>query len=173
MINLRILGIDPGLATVGFSIVDVEKSRMRLVTCGVISTPAHTSLSSRLDRIFEDMNDLISSFSPDVMSIEELFFNTNITTGIAVAHARGVILLSAYRAGVQVFEYTPLQVKQAVVGYGRAEKNQVIDMVRRILALPAAPKPDDAADAIALAICHARSSTSLLSKGVNDICSTI
>ena len=171
--NLRILGIDPGLATVGFSIVDVEKSKMRLVTCGVISTPAHTSLSSRLDRIFEDMNDLISSFSPDVMSIEELFFNTNITTGIAVAHARGVIILSAYRAGVQVFEYTPLQVKQAVVGYGRAEKNQVIDMVRRILALPAAPKPDDAADAVALAICHARSSTSLLSKGVNDICSTI
>ena len=170
---MRILGIDPGLATVGFSIVDVEKSGMRLVTCGVISTPAHTSLSSRLDRIFEDMNDLISSFSPDVMSIEELFFNTNITTGIAVAHARGVILLSAYRAGVQVFEYTPLQVKQAVVGYGRAEKNQVIDMVRRILALPAAPKPDDAADAVALAICHARSSTSLLSKGVNDICSTI
>lgn len=170
---LRILGIDPGLATVGFSIVDVEKSKMKLVTCGVISTPAHTSLSSRLDRIFEDLNELISSFSPDVMSIEELFFNTNITTGIAVAHARGVILLSAYRAGVQVFEYTPLQVKQAVVGYGRAEKNQVIDMVRRILALPAAPKPDDAADAVALAICHARSSTSLLSKGVTDICSTI
>lgn len=170
---LRILGIDPGLATVGFSIVDVEKGKMKLVTCGVISTPAHTSLSSRLDRIFEDMNELISSFSPDVMSIEELFFNTNITTGIAVAHARGVILLSAYRAGVQVFEYTPLQVKQAVVGYGRAEKNQVIDMVRRILALPAAPKPDDAADAVALAICHARSSTSLLSKGVTDICSTI
>ena len=136
---LRILGIDPGLATVGFSIVDVKKSKMKLVTCGVISTPAHTSLSSRLDRIFEDMNELISSFDPDVMSIEELFFNTNITTGIAVAHARGVILLSAYRAGVQVFEYTPLQVKQAVVGYGRAEKNQVIDMVRRILALPAAP----------------------------------
>lgn len=170
---LRILGIDPGLATVGFSIVDVEKSKMKLVTCGVISTPAHTSLSSRLDRIFEDMNELISSFSPDVMSIEELFFNTNITTGIAVTHARGVILLSAYRAGVQVFEYTPLQVKQAVVGYGRAEKNQVIDMVRRILALPAAPRPDDAADAVALAICHARSSTSLLSKGVTDICSTI
>lgn len=170
---LRILGIDPGLAAVGFSIVDVEKSKMKLVTCGVISTPAHTSLSSRLDRIFEDMNELISSFNPNVMSIEELFFNTNITTGIAVAHARGVILLSAYRAGVQVFEYTPLQVKQAVVGYGRAEKNQVIDMVRRILALPAAPRPDDAADAVALAICHARSSTSLLSKGVTDICSTI
>ncbi len=171
---MRILGIDPGLATVGFSIVDSDKKGMRLITCGVISTPAHTSLSSRLDRIFEDMNELIKSFNPDVMSVEELFFNTNITTGISVAHARGVILLAAYRAGVRVFEYTPLQVKQAVVGYGRAEKNQVIDMVRRILNLPAAPKPDDAADAVALAICHARSSTSLLSdKGDNDICSTI
>ncbi len=171
---LRILGIDPGLATVGFSIVDSDKNIMKLVTCGVISTPAHTSLSSRLDRIFCDMNELISTFRPDVMSIEELFFNTNTTTGIAVAHARGVILLAAYRAGVRVFEYTPLQVKQAVVGYGRAEKNQVIDMVRRILNLPSAPKPDDAADAVALAICHARSSTSLLGqKGDNGVCSTI
>lgn len=174
MIILRILGIDPGLATVGFSIVDTDKNRMKLVTCGVISTPAHTSLSSRLDRIFSDINELISTFEPDVMSIEELFFNTNITTGIAVAHGRGVILLAAYRAGIRVFEYTPLQVKQAVVGYGRAEKNQVIDMVRRILKLPAAPKPDDAADAVALAICHARSSTSLLSqKGDSGVCSTI
>ena len=171
---LRILGIDPGLATVGFSIVDSDKKIMKLVTCGVISTPAHPSLSSRLDRIFCDMNELISTFRPDVMSIEELFFNTNTTTGIAVAHARGVILLAAYRAGVRVFEYTPLQVKQAVVGYGRAEKNQVIDMVRRILNLPSAPKPDDAADAVALAICHARSSTSLLNqKGDNGVCSTI
>ena len=171
---LRILGIDPGLATVGFSIVDSDKKIMKLVTCGVISTPAHTSLSSRLDRIFCDMNELISTFRPDVMSIEELFFNTNTTTGIAVAHARGVILLAAYQAGVRVFEYTPLQVKQAVVGYGRAEKNQVIDMVRRILNLPSAPKPDDAADAVALAICHARSSTSLLNqKGDNGVCSTI
>lgn len=171
---MRILGIDPGLATVGFSIVDADKNKMKFVTCGVISTPAHTSLSSRLDRIFEDMNELIKTFNPDVMSIEELFFNTNITTGISVAHARGVILLAAYRAGVVVYEYTPLQVKQAVVGYGRAEKRQVIDMVKRILNLPAAPKPDDAADAVALAICHARSSTSLLAeKGDNEICSTI
>ena len=171
---LRIMGIDPGLATVGFSIVDTDKSSMKLVTCGVITTPAHTSLSARLDRIFEDMNELIRTFQPDAMSVEELFFNTNITTGIAVSHARGVILLAAYRAGLSVFEYTPLQVKQAVVGYGRAEKNQVIDMVRRILSLPSAPKPDDAADAVALAICHARSSTSLLSKkGADDLCSTI
>ena len=95
---MRILGIDPGLATVGFSIIDVDKAKMKLVTCGIISTPAHTSLSSRLDRIFDDLNELISTFSPDVMSIEELFFNTNITTGISVAHARGVILLAAYRA---------------------------------------------------------------------------
>ena len=171
---MRILGIDPGLATVGFSIVDADKNKMKFVTCGVISTPAHTSLSSRLDRIYEDMNELIKTFNPDVMSIEELFFNTNITTGISVAHARGVILLAAYRAGVAVYEYTPLQVKQAVVGYGRAEKRQVIDMVKRILNLPAAPKPDDAADAVALAICHARSSTSLLAdKGDSEICSTI
>lgn len=170
---MRILGIDPGLATVGFSIVDSEKNKMKLVTCGVISTEAHTSLSSRLDRIYDDMLELIKTFDPDVMSVEELFFNTNITTGISVAHARGVILLAAYKSGVRVFEYTPLQVKQAVVGYGRAEKNQVIDMVRRILNLPAAPKPDDAADAVALAICHARSSGSLLNKGDSEVCSTI
>ena len=174
MIILRILGIDPGLATVGFSIVDVEKNKMHLVTCGIISTPAHTSLSSRLDRIYDDMNELISTFNPDAMSIEELFFNTNITTGIAVSHARGVVLLAAYKCGVPTFEYTPLQVKQAVVGYGRAEKKQVIDMVKRILNLPAAPKPDDAADAVALAICHVRSSTSLLNnKGDSGVCSTI
>ena len=151
---LRILGIDPGLATVGFSIVDSDKKIMKLVTCGVISTPAHTSLSSRLDRIFCDMNELISTFRPDVMSIEELFFNTNTTTGIAVAHARGVILLAAYRAGVRVFEYTPLQVKQAITGYGRAEKHQVMEMIKSFLNLEKVPKPDDTADALALAVCH-------------------
>ena len=161
---MRILGIDPGLATVGFSIIDVDKAKMKLVTCGIISTPAHTSLSSRLDRIFDDLNELISTFSPDVMSIEELFFNTNITTGISVAHARGVILLAAYRAGVRVFEYTPLQVKQAVVGYGGADKHQVMEMTRRILKMEKVARPDDAADAIAIALCHARSSTSLLAQ---------
>ena len=170
---MRILGIDPGLATVGFSVVDTEKNKMKLVTCGVISTPAHTSLSSRLDRIYDDMLELISTFNPDVMSIEELFFNTNITTGISVAHGRGVILLACTKAGVKVYEYTPLQVKQSVVGYGRAEKAQVMDMVRRICNLQAAPKPDDAADAVALAICHGRSTTSLLYKGDNEECSTI
>lgn len=170
---MRILGIDPGIATIGFGVLDSEKNRHRLVKCGVISTPAHTSLASRLELIYKDMGDIIEIFKPDAVSIEELFFNTNITTGIAVAHGRGVILLACQQAGLKIFEYTPLQVKQAVVGYGRAEKNQVMDMVRRICNLPAAPKPDDAADAVALALCHARSSTSLLYRGDREECSTI
>ena len=171
---MRILGIDPGIATVGFGVIDADRGRQIYVSCGVITTPAHTPLSSRLNQIYEDLDRLFDTFRPDAISIEELFFNTNITTGISVAHGRGVILLAAYRHGIPVFEYTPLQVKQAVVGYGRAEKKQVIDMVRRILNMPAAPKPDDAADAVAMAICHARSATSLLSKnGGDNACSTI
>ena len=170
---MRILGLDPGIATVGFGIVDSDNNRQKLVTCGVITTPAHTPLTSRLDQIYTDLEELIRAYQPDVMSVEELFFNTNITTGIAVAQGRGVILLCAYRAGLRIYEYTPLQVKQAVVGYGRAEKKQVMDMVRRICNLPAPPKPDDAADAVALALCHARSATSLLYKGERDECSTI
>lgn len=169
---MRILGIDPGIATIGFGIVDSEKNRHRLVTCGVITTPAHTSLSSRLEQIYEDLQRLLEAFKPDAVSIEELFFNTNITTGIAVAHGRGVILLACRKAGVGIYEYTPLQVKQAVVGYGRAEKAQVMDMVRRLCGLSAPPKPDDAADAVALALCHARSSTSLLYRGDKEECST-
>lgn len=169
---MRILGIDPGIATIGFGIVDSDKNRHRLVTCGVITTPAHTSLSSRLEQIYEDLQRLLEAFKPDAVSIEELFFNTNITTGIAVAHGRGVILLACRKAGVGIFEYTPLQVKQAVVGYGRAEKAQVMDMVRRLCGLSAPPKPDDAADAVALALCHARSSTSLLYRGDKEECST-
>lgn len=171
---MRIIGIDPGIATVGFGVVDSSGGKQSYVTCGVITTPAKTPLSSRLDQIYTDLEELFAAFKPDAVSIEELFFNTNITTGIAVAHGRGVILLAAYRGGIPVYEYTPLQVKQAVVGYGRAEKRQVIDMVKRILNMKAAPKPDDAADAVALALCHARSSTSLLAKnGRNDVCSTI
>ena len=170
---MRILGIDPGYATIGFGVLDSDRGKHRLVQCGVITTPAHTSLSSRLAQIYDDMQQLIELFAPDAVSIEELFFNTNITTGIAVAHGRGVILLACEKAGVEIYEYTPLQVKQAVVGYGRAEKRQVMDMVKRICGLPAAPKPDDAADAVALAICHARSTTSLLYKKERDDCSTI
>ena len=170
---MRIMGIDPGIATIGFGVVDSDRNQQKLIQCGVISTPAHTSLSSRLAQIYEDMCQLLDLFKPDAVSIEELFFNTNITTGIAVAHGRGVILLACQKFGVQIYEYTPLQVKQSVVGYGRAEKAQVMDMVKRICGLPAPPRPDDAADAVALALCHARSSTSLLFKGERDECSTI
>ncbi|MEG1633112.1 MAG: crossover junction endodeoxyribonuclease RuvC [Oscillospiraceae bacterium] len=171
---MRILGIDPGIATIGFGVVDSEKHTQTLVRCGVITTPAGTSLASRLNLIFEDLNELIATYKPDSMAVEELFFNTNITTGISVAHGRGIILLCGSRAGIPIFEYTPLQVKQAVVGYGRAEKKQVIDMVRRILNMREPPKPDDAADAVAIALCHARSNTSLISKiGGNNTCSTI
>lgn len=170
---MRILGIDPGVATVGFGVIDADRGKQSFVRCGVITTPAKTPLTSRLDRIYSDLGELISLFRPDAAAVEELFFNTNITTGISVAEGRGVILLACFRAGVPVYEYTPLQVKQAVVGYGRAEKRQVIDMVKRILNLPAAPKPDDAADAVAIALCHARSSTSqLLRQGGNGCITT-
>ena len=170
---MRILGIDPGIATIGFGVVESEHNKHKLIKCGVITTPAHTPLSSRLEQIYRDMRDIIDIFKPEAVAVEELFFNTNITTGIAVAHGRGVILLACQQAGLKMYEYTPLQVKQAVVGYGRAEKAQVMDMVKRIFALPAPPKPDDAADAVALALCHARSSTSLLYRGENESCSTI
>ena len=171
---MRILGIDPGIATIGFGIIDFDskKREYKFINCGIISTPAHTLLSSRLATIYDDMTELIEAFKPDVISIEELFFNTNLTTGISVAHGRGVILLACKKAEVPIFEYTPLQVKQSVVGYGRAEKKQVMEMVKKLCKLTEAPKPDDAADAVALALCHARSSTSLLYKGDNSECST-
>ena len=170
---MRVLGIDPGIATIGFGMLESENNRHKLIQCGVITTPAHTSLSNRLEQIYDDMLSILDLFHPDAVSIEELFFNTNITTGIAVAHGRGVILLACRKAGVKVYEYTPLQVKQSVAGYGRADKKQVMEMVKRICQLPAVPKPDDAADAVALAICHARSATSLLFKGEGEECSTI
>ena len=153
---MRILGIDPGIATIGFGVVDSDKNGHKLINCGVISTPAHTSLSSRLEQIYDDMCQLIDLFKPEAVSIEELFFNTNITTGIAVAHGRGVILLACRKAGLKVYEYTPLQVKSSVVGYGQAVKKQVQEMTRILLHLPAIPKPDDTADALAMAItfCH-------------------
>ena len=170
---MRILGIDPGIATVGFGVVDSERGQQKYITCGVITTPAGQALSERLDQIYADLEQLCEAFKPDAVAVEELFFNTNITTGIAVAHGRGVILLALRRAGIPIYEYTPLQVKQAVCGYGRADKRQVIDMVRRILNIPTAPKPDDAADAVAIALCHARSATSLIAKnGGFDPCST-
>ena len=161
---MRILGIDPGYAIVGFGVLDADRGKARLVRCGAINTQAGTPMPLRLLQIQEDMETLIRDFSPEVMAIEELFFNTNVTTAIGVAQARGVILATAARLGVRIFEYSPSQVKIAVVGYGKAEKRQVMDMTKRILGLSAVPKPDDAADAVAIALCHARSRTSLLYK---------
>ena len=159
---MRILGIDPGVAIVGFGVVDREGGTQCMVQYGAINTPANTPLAARLVQIEQDLMELLNQFKPDEVAIEELFFSKNITTGIAVAHARGVILATVEKAGIPLYEYTPMQVKQAVVGYGLAEKNQVMDMTKRLLKLRSVPKPDDAADALAIAICHARSATSLL-----------
>ena len=162
---MRILGIDPGYAIVGFGILEAHRGQAQLIRCGAINTPAGVPMPMRLLQIQEDMETLIRTFQPDAMAIEELFFNTNVTTGIGVAQARGIILAAAAKLGVEIFEYTPSQVKQAVVGYGKAEKRQVMDMTKRLLKLAAVPKPDDAADALALALCHARSFTSRLPQG--------
>ena len=159
---MRILGIDPGVATIGFGLVEADRGRQRLLQFGVITTPPGIPLSSRLWQISEDMSSLLTQFKPDEAAVEELFFSKNITTGIAVAHGRGVLLLELEKAGIPVYEYTPMQVKQAVVGYGKAEKRQVMLMTQRLLKMKEIPRPDDAADALALALCHARSATSLL-----------
>ena len=157
-----ILGIDPGVATIGFGLVRAERGKNTLLQYGVITTPAGIPLSQRLVQISADMEQLICQFKPDEIAVEELFFSKNITTGIAVAHGRGVILLAAEKLGVPVFEYTSMQVKQAVVGYGAAQKRQVMLMTQRLLGMKEVPKPDDAADALAIAICHSRSATSLM-----------
>jgi len=157
-----ILGIDPGVATIGFGLVRVERGTNTLLQYGVITTPAGIPLSQRLLQISRDMDELLTQFKPDEIAVEELFFTKNITTGISVAHGRGVILLAAEKAGVPIYEYTPMQVKQAVAGYGGAQKRQVQLMTQRLLGMKEIPKPDDAADALALAICHGRAATSLL-----------
>ena len=157
---MRILGIDPGYAIVGFGILEAHRGQARLIRCGAINTQAGVPMPMRLLQIQEDMETLIRTFQPDAMAIEELFFNTNVTTGIGVAQARGIILAAAAKLGVEIFEYTPSQVKQAVVGYGKAEKKQVMEMTRMMLSLKAVPKPDDAADALAIALCHAHTAGS-------------
>lgn len=162
--GLRILGIDPGIAIVGFGLIEANAGQAQMLNYGAITTEAGLPLATRLWQIGNDMEALIAQCKPDVIAIEELFFNNNITTGIAVAHGRGVILYSAEKCGVPLYEYTPSQVKQAVVGYGKAEKRQVMDMTKRLLKLKAVPKPDDAADALAIALCHARSATSLMAR---------
>ena len=163
-----ILGIDPGLAIVGWGAIETTPRGYRVLGYGSITTPAHTPTEDRLATIYADMNELLRRFRPDAISVEELFWNTNQTTGIRVSEARGVILMTGQMLGVEMFEYTPLQVKQAVVGYGRADKHQVISMVTRILNLKEPPKPDDTADALAIAICHAHSGCSRLSNFYHD-----
>ena len=161
---MRILGIDPGYGITGFGLVDAQRGQLRLLNCGAITTPPNTEFAWRLEVIYNDMRQLLEVAKPDAVAIEELFFGQNVTTGIGVAQSRGVILLAIRQAGVPYYEYKPMQVKQAVVGYGNATKHQVQDMTKRLLHLTAMPKPDDAADAIAIALCHARSSTSLLAQ---------
>ena len=161
---MRILGIDPGYGITGFGLVEAQRGQFQLLRCGAITTPAGMDFSARLEIIYEDMKELLEVAKPDVVAIEELFFGQNVTTGIGVAQSRGVILLAIRQAGLEVFQYKPMQVKQAVVGYGNATKHQVQDMTKRLLRLQAMPKPDDAADAIAIALCHGRSATSLLAQ---------
>ena len=160
---MKILGIDPGYGIIGFGLVEGNRNQFQLLRCGAITTPAGMDFSARLEIIYEDMKELLAVTKPDVVAIEELFFGQNVTTGIGVAQSRGVILLAIQQAGLEVHCYKPMQVKQAVVGYGNATKHQVQDMTRRLLHLTAMPKPDDEADAIAIDQCHGRSATSLLS----------
>ena len=154
---MRILGIDPGYAIVGFGVLDYDGNKFKVVEYGAITTEANENMFDRLKSIYDDACKVIERTEPDFMAIEELFFNTNVKTAISVAHGRGVCLLSASVQGVPIYEYTPLQVKQAVVGYGRAEKTQVQQMTKAILNLTEVPKPDDTADALAIAVCHAHS----------------
>ena len=171
---MRIIGIDPGYAIVGFGVVDYIDGKFSVKDFGAITTDKDTPFPKRLCEIYEDYCQILDSWKPDALSIERLYFTNNQKTGIDVAQARGIIIMAAAQRGIEINEYTPLQVKQAVVGYGRAEKSQVIDMVKRILSLKSAPKPDDAADAVAIALCHARSSTSLMAGMTGgNVCSTI
>jgi crossover junction endodeoxyribonuclease RuvC len=163
-----ILGIDPGIAIVGYGVLEYTKGKFRTIAMGSIETPAGIDVEERLRMVYDDMCEILDTYRPDEMAIEELFFNTNQKTAVAVAEARGVILLSAVQRGVPISEYTPLQVKQSVVGYGRAEKKQVIALVKMILSMENGPKLDDTADALALAICHAHSGGSVLKDYFNQ-----
>ena len=165
---MRVLGIDPGYGITGFGIIEADRGNSALLGCGAITTPAGADFSARLEMIYEDMRALLEKAKPDAVAIEELFFGQNVTTGIGVAQSRGVILLAIRQAGLEATAYKPSQVKQAVVGYGNATKHQVQDMTKRLLGLDKMPKPDDAADAIAIALCHARSNTSLIAKATQN-----
>lgn len=152
---MRIIGIDPGTGILGFGVIDANHGKTTLVTAGVITTPAHTPLDERLEEIFDGLTEIIAETRPDSMSIEKLFFAQNVTTAMSVSHARGVAMLTGRKAKLSIAEYTPLQIKQSLTGYGKADKKQVQEMVRLQLNLQSIPKPDDAADALAAAITHA------------------
>ena len=153
---MRILGIDPGTGILGFGVIEFVKGKTSLVDAGVIRTPAKEDNAVRLLTIYEELSDIIASTKPTVMSVEKLFFAQNVTTAMTVAQARGVVLLCGKQSGMEIFEYTPLQIKMAITGYGRADKKQMQEMVRVILGLQEVPKPDDCADAIAAALTHAQ-----------------
>ena len=161
---MRIIGIDPGYAIVGYGVVDYDGLRFSTVGYGAVTTEPDIPFPKRLSAIYDDIVTLIEKYKPDCMAIERLYFNTNTTTAIDVAQARGTIILAAEQKSVEIFEYTPLQVKQAITGYGRAEKYQVMEMVKSLLSLPAVPKPDDTADALALTVCHGHSAGSSYGK---------
>ncbi|GAB7386528.1 crossover junction endodeoxyribonuclease RuvC [Bacillaceae bacterium] len=158
---MRIIGIDPGIALVGFGVVEEKQGAIRAVQYGRIETEAHLATPARLKQIYDAVTELLRRYKPQVMAVEKLFFNRNVTTAFTVGQARGVIVLAAAEAEVPVYEYTPLQVKQAVVGYGKAEKRQVQEMVKMLLRLAEIPKPDDVADALAVALTHAHSASYL------------
>lgn len=151
---MRIIGIDPGTGILGFGVIEVDSGKMKLIDAGVITTPAHTPHDERLEDIYDSLTTIIGETKPDVMSIEKLFFAQNVTTAMTVAQARGVAMLAGRKGGLTISEYTPLQIKQTITGYGKADKKQVQEMVRLQLGLSEAPKPDDCADALAAAITH-------------------
>lgn len=158
------MGIDPGYAIVGYGVVEYDGFRFSTVGYGAVTTTPDMPFCDRLAAIYNDMTTLLKRYSPECISIERLYFNTNTTTAIDVAQARGVILLAARQCGVEIYEYTPLQVKQSVTGYGKAEKRQVMEMVKSFLSLKAVPKPDDTADALAIAVCHGHCTGSIYGK---------
>lgn len=154
---MRIIGIDPGTGILGFGIIDVDRGKTTLVDAGVIRTPVKENDAVRLHTIYDELSEIIAVTKPTVMSVEKLFFSRNVTTAMTVSQARGVVLLCAQQVGIEIHEYTPMQIKLAVTGYGNADKKQVQEMVRVILGLAEVPKPDDAADAIAAALTHSQS----------------
>jgi len=154
-----ILGVDPGIAILGYGIIKYEGNKFTPIDYGAITTDSKMAFPNRLGKLYDGLKQLIQLHKPDAFAVEELFFNKNVKTALTIGHARGVVLLSAFEFGLNIYEYTPLQVKQAVVGYGRAEKQQIQQMVRILLKLDEIPKPDDVADALAVAICHGHSSS--------------